>query len=63
MSKLLRFIIAAVIGLIVGVIFPYVEHNLLIITVGILVACWCEWDLEFALGCFVAAGVVYCLGG
>lgn len=62
MSNLVRFIIAAIIGLIGGVIYPYVQYNLLIITVGIMVACWCEWDLEFALGCFVAA-VVVCLGG
>jgi len=61
MSKLLRFIIAAIIGLIAGILLPYVEHNLLIITICIMIACWREWDLEFALGCFVAAGVVYCL--
>lgn len=63
MSKILRFIIAAAIGLFVGLTYPYVQHNLLIITVGVMVACWCDWDLEFAVGCIVAACVILVAGG
>ena len=62
-SKLLRFFLAAVIGLIAGVVFSFAQPHLFIIVAGVMIACICDYDLEFALGCFVAAGVVYCLGG